>query len=201
MSTRNIHDNLRLRASILLRLCGGAEGALALSWREFQHRYAPVISRFAREIGVAVSDADTVTQDVFRGFLGSEPLFVYDRTGGSFRRFLQNCTLHALRGRLSGCERELGWNWDELAGEEEVIRHLWDEAWEEQLVPRALTAMREESDDLVAFEGFWQHVVLGEEATDVATEMGTTVEHVHRSSERLTRALEDRLRQIRRQEG
>ncbi len=106
-----------------------------------------------------------------------------------------------MRRRLSGREREFAWQWEEFVSESKAIERIWDEAWEEQLVPRALSAVRAHLDDDMAFRAFWRRAVMGEDAQIIAGAMGLSEAQVRQSSNRVRQALTRNLLQIRREEG
>jgi hypothetical protein len=106
-----------------------------------------------------------------------------------------------MRIRLHGREEELGWTWDEAACEAAVVEKIWDEAWEEHLLPRALLATREQCGDQRLFQAFFRHAVAGDELDEVVEAVGLSPCHVLHASDQLSASLQAHMRRIRREEG
>jgi RNA polymerase sigma-70 factor (ECF subfamily) len=193
--------NSRLTAStnpsIFLRLRASDSQPREVAWDEFSSRYVPIIASFARRLGGKPQDVDDIIQDVLLGFFLRSPTFVYDPSKGRFRRYLKICTYHALRKRLGSTVRLLGKRLDEIDPESVAVETVWNDAWEQQLLSRAIDEIRRDSGHTRAFSAFERHVIQDESADAVAKDLGLHVKSVYRAKDQFTRLLKARLTALR----
>jgi RNA polymerase sigma-70 factor (ECF subfamily) len=173
----------------LIRKLQGAAGPEA--WPEFVRLYTPVLYAWARRLRLQDADAIDLVQDVFTVLVQKLPEFRYDRS---------------LRFR--------GWLWT-------IARNKWrertrrkrlpvDGARHPDQVPDAVPTSLEEIDlgrHLMAqvlpsiqgqfqpstWRAFWEHVVVGRTASDVAAELGLTETAVYKSKVRVLARLHKEL--------
>jgi RNA polymerase sigma-70 factor (ECF subfamily) len=191
-------------ASIFLKLKHSDPAPRELAWREFYHRYAPVISGYTRRKGASAQQADEVVQDVIGGFFAASPRFVYDPSRGRFRAYLKTCAAHALaKIRLSLSPPQDG-PVEEVQIADQRDEQLWDRLWQQQVLRRALEIVRDHytrKGKLETFLAFEQNVILGRPAPDVAQELGLNVNSVHAAKVRVTEKLREARAALEDEEG
>jgi RNA polymerase sigma factor (sigma-70 family) len=192
-----MRETYETRASIFNRLksSGGRDGEMA--WTEFQSRYAPVIAGFAKRCGANNQDVDDIVQDVMTAFFSVSDGFKYDPAKGRFRGWLKTCTVRAAVRRAGKNLHFRGMRLDEVPQVELAVEPLWSDIWEQQIVARALSELRRECAESVAFRAFEQYVLLDRPADIVAKELNTSVDNVHQAKSRMTKRLRDLVGHIR----
>jgi RNA polymerase sigma-70 factor, ECF subfamily len=188
------------RASIFLKLTSTDPAPRELAWRQFYERYAPVVQSYARRKGASDQQAEEVVQNVICGFFEASPRFVYDPARGRFRGYLKTCvgrTMGRMRhessrsGPIPVDELEVA---DARADDDE----LWEQAWRQQILRRAVEITREHyarRGKLQTFLAFEHNVLLGASAPETAQKLGINVASVHTAKLRVTEKLKE-VRQI-----
>ena len=187
----------RTNPSIFLRLNAADEQPRELAWDEFNVRYVPIIASFARRLGSKPQDIDDVVQDVLLGFFLTSPTFVYDPSKGRFRRYLKVCTYHTLQKRFGKHARVLGKPLDEVDPDSIAIEQIWNDAWEQQLVNRAIEQIRSEMGHTRTFAAFEMSVISDKSADTVAQTLGMHIKSVYRAKDQVTRLLKSRVSALR----
>lgn len=193
-------DAIATRASLFGRLRATSGPERELAWDEFQARYAPLIMGFAARCGASRQDIDDIIQDVMTGMLRAADGFVYDPSKGRFRSFLKTCTVRASIRRAGKNMRFRGMPLDELPQAEIAVEPVWNDVWEQQLVARALSVLRNEQSASLTFLAFEQYVLFDRPAETVAAELGTSVNNVHQAKTRMTKLLKETVQGLREQE-
>jgi RNA polymerase sigma factor (sigma-70 family) len=183
--------------SIFLRLNAADAQPRELAWDEFNARYVPIIANFARRLGSKPQDVDDVVQDVMLGFFLKSPTFVYDPAKGRFRGYLKICTYHALQKRFGKSAKIMGKSLDDVDPESVAVEQIWSDAWEQQLLSRAIEQIKGEIGDTRSFRAFELHVVSGVAAEATANELGLHVKSVYRAKDQITRLLKARVSALR----
>jgi RNA polymerase sigma factor (sigma-70 family) len=186
--------------SIFLRLNRTDTRLRELAWQEFRDRYAPVIAGFARNFGAHRQDIDDVIQQVLLGFFAKSPAFVYDPARGRFRGYLKTCTCNILRNKAAHDARRQARPLDEIDPDSVQVEQVWNDLWEEQLVQRAVAAVRGEFAGGRTFRAFEMYVILDRPAQDVASELGMHIDSVYRAKEQVAAKIRQHLRVIRTEE-
>jgi RNA polymerase sigma-70 factor (ECF subfamily) len=177
-------------SSLLMRLQQPSAG---LAWEEFVQLYTPLLSRWARSVGLAEADAADLVQDVFVLLLVKLPEFRYDRHG-SFRAWLRTVTLNKWRENLRRRgtvprqfdDAELA----ELPGREGDP--FAEEEYRRFIAGRALQLMQKEFSD-VAWKACLETLVGGRPAAEVAAELGISTDSVYTAKYRVLRRLREQL--------
>jgi RNA polymerase sigma-70 factor (ECF subfamily) len=152
----------------------------------------PLIYAWGRHVGLQDQDAADLVQEVFVTLVQVLPHFTYD-PNKSFRRWLRTVTLNTWRDRrkrrgdrpLPGDEAALA----EVAAPESLGR-FWETEYRQQLAHRAMQLMQADFRP-ATWRAFWEQVVIGRPARDVATELGLTPGAAYAAKFRVL----DRLRQ------
>src|SRR5215211_4904096 len=161
-------NSLTTNPSIFLRLKGSDIAPREFAWKEFQERYAPIITAFALRFGARPQDLDDIVQDVMLGFFSKSPTFIYDPSKGRFRGYLKVCTYRALATHLGKQSRSSALALDQVDPEAVAINHAWDEIWEQEMFQRAMQQIRDEMGTTKSFRAFEQYVANSQPAETVA---------------------------------
>jgi len=161
----------RTPASLLQRL---REANAPEAWERLVLLYTPLIYTWARQAGLQESDAADLVQDVFVTLVQTLPSFDYDRRK-SFRRWLRTITLNKWRDRQKKRQPATG---DPAILQEELSapdeEQFWEVDYRKQLVQRALSIMSRDFQP-ATWKAFWEQVVEGRPAAEVAAELGLTI--------------------------
>ncbi|WP_428937034.1 sigma-70 family RNA polymerase sigma factor [Fontivita pretiosa] len=190
-------DTLSTRSSMFARLVHGERQVREHAWTEFKNRYAPIIERFARQLGVRSSDCDDIVQDVLVGFVSSSQTFRYDRSRGRFRGFLKACARSALIKRVGQNARFQGVPLENLDPDDPALARTWDDIWDTEHLRLALTQIKRQfRGEPKTFRAFELYVLHERDADEVARELGISVNSVHQAKTRIARLLKQRLREL-----
>ena len=188
------------RPSIFLRLGADQTALRELSWSEFHERYAPVVVGFARNLGLALQDADDVLQEGMLAFFRVSPRFEYDPSKGRFRGYLKRITRQVVAAQLRRAGRA-GIATDDLDAEDSpAVEEIWERQWSEQLFLRAGDEARGtfEARTMEAFDLFARRGVPAEE---VAARLGMSINSVHHAKSRVMKVVGEIVERIRAEEG
>jgi RNA polymerase sigma-70 factor (ECF subfamily) len=164
------------------------------SWREFLNIYKPLIVSYARRRGLSEAEAEDATQDVFVRILKALPTFELDRGRGRFRTWLWQVTSSAIvdrarrEGRRVHAEKVWGEGHD---GSEPRDQDEWFTLFHRRVLECALRRVRSETRPL-AWACFEEHVLKRRPASEVAADLGTTVNAVYVSASRVLGRLRER---------
>lgn len=179
----------RTPVSLLQRL---RQTNAAEAWERLVLLYTPLMYSWARQAGLQEADAADLVQDVFVTLVQTLPSFDYDRQK-SFRRWLRTITLNKWRDRQRKRAR-LPVPGDAALLEEPAPAAEMDQFWEveyrQQLVNRVLAIMSRDFQP-ATWKAFWEQVVEGRPAAEVAAELKLTVGAVYAAKFRVL----DRLRE------
>jgi RNA polymerase sigma-70 factor (ECF subfamily) len=167
------------------------------AWAQFAQRYTPLIWYWARRWGLQEQDAADLVQDVWLILLRKLPQFSVLRHK-SFRGWLRKVTLNKWREnrRRAQLPREPGpLDAAALAGGDNVQDYREDEHrhW---LAVRALEVMQAEFEP-ASWRAFWNMVVAGHSAAQVAQQLGISVGAVYVAKFRVLARLRQELHAFR----
>jgi RNA polymerase sigma-70 factor (ECF subfamily) len=162
------------------------------AWDRFVALYTPLIYSWGRRVGLQDQDAADLVQEVFVTLVQVLPGFSYDAQKG-FRRWLRTVTLNTWRNRrkrrgdqpLPGDEAAVA----EAASPEDPDS-FWEAEYRQLLADRAMQLMQADFQP-ATWRAFWEQVVVGRPAKEVAAELGLTPGAVYAAKFRVL----DRLRQ------
>ena len=191
------HNDLQTRASMFDRLKTGDATRRDLEWEQFRRRYAPVVAGFARNMGVRPQDVDDVIQDVFLSFFLVSPRFEYDRAKGRFRGYLKTVTVRAIRARFGRAAKVNEVPLADLPDDAPAVQETWDRAWADQLMRRAVEAVRlEYAAHPKTFEAFERYALRREPVADVARDLGMTPDGVYQGKHRMLETLRAKVKEL-----
>ena len=159
-------------------------------WREFYERYVPLVYKVARDQGLKDADAEDVAQLVMLGV--ARGIRGYDRSRGSFRRWLLGAVYNKIRDVRARNGRQIAPA--ELAdlatepSEDQPFVILFERQWRQTLLHESVEKVRREGDD-VAFQAFWLRTVDGRSVQQVAEALGLKVERVYEYKHRIGRRI------------
>ena len=204
-ATGKIDDaDFRTRGSLLLRLGADETSIRELSWQDFYAQYVPIIRGFARNAGCPAAALEDIVHEVMTGFYRASERFEYDADKGRFRGYLKRATLNALRtrhrkiGRFEAVDFDESWL-EDTSDHSEV---LWARAWQERMLERAMTFVREEtrlSDQ--SLDAFELCAVRGVPVDEAARRLGLSSAATQKAKNRVSAAVREELERIRLEEG
>ena len=138
-------SELRTRSTLLFRLRDWKDAA---SWEEFYRLYRKLVHGLAQRAGLTHTEAEEVTQDVFKRVAETIHEFEANPQRGSFRRWLMNLTRWRIadkfRERPKGAgqgarrERDDGTATIERVPDDDDANAEWDEEWRQHVIDAAL---------------------------------------------------------------
>jgi RNA polymerase sigma-70 factor (ECF subfamily) len=179
----------RTPASLLERLRHPLDGE---AWDRFVSLYTPLIYAWGRHVGLQDQDAADLVQEVFVTLVQVLPNFTSEPHKG-FRRWLRTVTLNTWRDRrrrrsdrpLPGDEAALA-----AAAAPDGMDAFWESECRQQVANRALQLMQADFRP-ATWRAFWEQVVVGRPAKEVAAELGLSPGAAYAATFRVL----DRLRQ------
>lgn len=178
-------------ASLLERLRESGEQA---AWEQFVTLYTPLLCHWMRKLGSQESEVGDLVQDVFAILVEKLPDFRYDR-GKRFRGWLWTVTVNKWREKRrrqplvlhQAGEAAL----DELAVAD-TMPALEEAEYEQFITRRALQLMKSDFQE-ATWRAFWECVVEGRSAPEVARELGVTENSIYLAKGRVLRRLRKEL--------
>lgn len=167
----------RTPASLLEQMRDPADAA---AWRRFVQLYTPLLYHWARRLGLKAPDAADLIQDVFAVLVQKLPEFRYDpheRFRGWLRTIALNKWRDYRRRRLASPLEENNGALPEPAWADGA-RDFEEAEYHKHLSIHALRVMRAEFKP-TTWKACWEHVVVGRPASEVAAELGVTVNAVY----------------------
>ena len=202
-ATLAVDDSPLTRASLLVQLRDGANHA---AWNEFMQLYGPVVYGFARKRGLQDADAADLMQDVMRSVSTSIGRLDYDRSQGTFRRWLFTITRNKVFSFLSArrirpqatgdsaTNRLLETHPDESDGSE-----TWETEYQRRLAALAMERIKSEFQGKT-WQAFWLTAVDGIAAPEAAQQVGLSPGAVYVAKSRVLARLKEEVETLRRQE-
>ena len=178
---------------LLERLFDAADQAV---WREFDSRYRPIITRFARRLGLRSEDAADVAQESLASFVRAYRQKKYDRERGRLRSWLMSI----VKRRVCDLQRRQANHRPARGGsaivdleDEAGLEELWEAERRQSLLRQALAELKENSRTREKTIRAFELYVLKQRAPEaVAAELDMTVADVYMAKNRVA----ERLREI-----
>lgn len=163
------------------------------AWQRFVDLYAPLIFYWGKGQGLSPADAADLVQEVLTVLVSKLREFEYDsrhRFRGWLRVISVNKARDFHRRNAIRVSHENDWSLASVAAES---NDLFEEAeYRSFLVRRAMNLIQSEFRDQ-SWQACWQIVAEGRKATDVALDLGTTVNNVRVAKCRVLRRLREEL--------
>jgi RNA polymerase sigma factor (sigma-70 family) len=161
------------------------------SWQQFFDQYWRLIYSFARQSGLAASDAEDVVQEVVTEVYKALPTFGYERTKGTFRAWLRTITQHKIADYLRKMvhrrtARPVSLKADPAAADpaDSLAEQVWERYWRRNLVQVCLDRVREEVEPKT-FQAFQLYTLDGWSAKETAEFLGLSVASVYAAKSRV----------------
>jgi len=189
------------------------------AWRELADLYGPLIYNWARHANLQAQDAADIVQETFGAIFGSIARFRRDRPGDSFLAWLRTIARNKIRDRLrqiQGGEQPLGGTdgQNRLAQLPDVLSDSGMDAAEanaqdlritsiescEVLEPVAARSMLHRAIPLIrasveptTWQAFWLAVADGVPSSEVAQQLGVSVQSVYDAKYRVRKRIRELL--------
>jgi RNA polymerase sigma-70 factor (ECF subfamily) len=142
------------------------------AWERFIELYRPLIYAWCKRAGLQDQDAADLVQDVLTTLVAAMPNFVYNRHK-SFRGWLRTITLNKWR---DACKRNARVSpaGDFVLAQAAVpdgVEAFWEAEYRQHLANRALRVLQSDFQPST-WKAFWEQVVVGRPAAEVAAELG-----------------------------
>jgi RNA polymerase sigma-70 factor (ECF subfamily) len=164
-----------------------------VAWERFVQLYTPLLCHWAHRLGLREADIADLVQDVFAVLVEKLPQFRYD-PHGRFRAWLWTIVANKCRARQrrpvawhQASERELA----ELPAGDDVAA-LSEAEYRRHLMHRALQLMQQDFQP-ATWMAFWECVVAGRAASDVAAELNLSLDAIYTAKSRVLRRLREQL--------
>ena len=180
-------------ASLLQRLRGEPD---AVSWQRLVDLYTPLVQGWLRRHFVQLQDAEDLTQDVLGVVVREIKHFEHNQRPGAFRAWLRTITVNCLRAqwrkRQGKAEAtgnsDVAKQLDQLEDPRSGLSQLWDQQHDRHVMARLLDMMACEFSS-VTWQAFQRHALGGEPASEVAANLGVSVNVVLLAKSRILRRL------------
>ncbi len=169
------------------------------AWRRLTDLYAPLIEKWIRPHVAQRADAEDLVQEVMATLVRELPRFDHNKRPGAFRAWLRTITVHRLRahwdkrdgrsaaaGGLTAAEALA-----QLADPTSVLCQLWDEEHDRHVTKTLLASIRLEFQP-ATWRAFERQVQDGRPASDVAEELGLSVNAVLIAKSRVLKRLREK---------
>lgn len=168
------------RSSLLIAVRDRAD---VVAWREFDALYRPLILAYAQKQGLGHADAHDVAQEVFVKLTRELGNFRLDRRTGRFRTWLYRVTANARcdwarrRYRRAAAEAE----WSDPPHDSEA---LWMALHHQRVLEYVLGRVRPQTNPRT-WACFERHLLRSRPASEVAAELGLSVNSVYTNASRV----------------
>lgn len=161
------------------------------AWREFDHRYRPLVLAVARRLGLDQADAEDAAQDTLAAFLEAYHRQQYDRQKGHLRGFLRVVAYNKVRDiqrRSARYNKHLAagsGRTDFMAGiPDEHVEAMWDQELSKAVLRQCLQEVRHELSPHM-FEAFELVTLRQWPPKKVAEHLGVSTAVVYQSKHRV----------------
>ena len=185
------------------------------AWARLVEVFSPIVYRWGRQAGLTAVDSADVVQDVFISVARNIPNFQRQKETASFRSWLATITRNRIRDwfrRQQKIPDAVGGTeaWQRIqnqpddayvqASDSEVVVDELDKTisladLNASIPQRVLQIVRDDCDERT-WNAFWQTVVLGDAAKDVALRLNMSVASVYQAKSRILRRLRKRLDEL-----
>ena len=182
------------RSTLLLRVQDRAD---SVAWGEFDRIYRPLLFKYARGRGLDESAAEDVVQHCMSGVVRYIEQFDYDPTKGRFKGWLRTL----VNNRVRNMHRDRR----DQPAESQDFKHesqsppapddIFDQLWLREHLKHCLALIRPEVNEST-FKAFRLYVMDEWPVEKVSAELDMTVNQVHKIKSRLTKKLEEKMREL-----
>ena len=159
-------------------------------WDRFMRRYTPLLAYWARRVGLQDQDADDLVQEVLIVIVRKLPGLRF-QSGGSFRGWMRTVLINKWRDRLER-RKVVPLKGDVQTQVPEGADTLEEREHQLYILGHALRLMASAFEP-ATWQACWETVVCGRPATQVAAELGITVNAVYLAKSHVLRRLREDL--------
>lgn len=170
----------------------------AMAWEQFRDHFYPIVSGFARRMGLSEANAEDAAQETMMAFLKAFRDGRYDRERGHLSNWLFGLAKRVLldfRKRLKPelliADRTSGTSFWNAMEDEDAVRNTWTTEWRRMVLARCVEKVRREMDPRV-FEAFELYALSETPVELVAKKLNMTRNAVYIAKSRVL----SRLRQL-----
>jgi RNA polymerase sigma-70 factor (ECF subfamily) len=163
------------------------------AWERIVEMYTPLLAAWTRRLALPDAEAADLIQEVFTILVEKLPQFRYDGRK-SFRAWLKTILLNRWRNQLrkrAGAREQGDESLQDLSAADD-LKEFEEAEYRGYLARRALALMRAEFQP-VTWRACWEFVVRDRPASDVAAELGVSVNAVYLAKSRVLRRLREEL--------
>lgn len=168
-------------------------------WAEFDARYRPIVTAFARHMGVSEADAADVAQETLTRFVQEYREGKYDRDRGRLRSWLIGIARYRILDlqRRKAARREARGESAILdQGDEQLMSEIWDQECRMAVLRRAIGELKKRTRmDPKTIRAFELLALERKEPAMVASELGMKTEEVyvakHRALDKLQKIVSE----------
>jgi len=169
------------------------------AWRRLTELYEPLIERWVRPHVAQRADAEDLVQEVMTTLVRELPGFDHNERPGAFRAWLRTITIHRLRAywekrdarsAIAGAP-DLREALAQLADPTSALSESWDEEHDRHVTKTLLKSIRLEFQP-ATWRAFERQVHDGQPASDVAQELGISVNAVLIAKSRVLKRLREK---------
>jgi len=182
------------------------------AWARLVEVFSPIVYRWARQSGLAASDSADVVQDVFVAVANNVSRFERQKEQASFRSWLATIT----RNRIRDCFRRKKKHPDGYGGTEGLLmlnqipdqnghgdepsdqdleKSISLQSLDQRIPVRVLELVKAGCGEQT-WRAFWETVVMGDAAKDVAARLEISVTSVYQAKSRILRRLRKRMAEL-----
>ncbi|MFI5456964.1 MAG: RNA polymerase sigma factor [Isosphaerales bacterium] len=169
------------------------------AWRRLTELYEPLIERWVRPHVAQRADAEDLVQEVMTTLVRELPGFDHNQRPGAFRAWLRTITVHRLRAywekrdaRLASAGGpDLREALAQLADPTSALCESWDEEHDRHVTKTLLKSIRLEFQP-ATWRAFERQVQDGQPASDVAQDLGISVNAVLIAKSRVLKRLREK---------
>jgi RNA polymerase sigma-70 factor (ECF subfamily) len=167
-------------------------------WERFVRQYSPLLSFWARRLGLQDQDAADLVQEVLLVLVQKLPRFQY-QPERSFRGWMRTILVNKWRDRQK-CPMALAVE-DDVPAQSPADAEVFEEREHRLYVlGRALTLMQSAFEP-ATWQACWQTIVVGRSPAQVAAELGMTVNAVYLAKARVLVRLRQELQHLKEERG
>jgi RNA polymerase sigma factor (sigma-70 family) len=169
------------------------------AWRRLTELYSPLVARWVRPHVAQRADAEDVVQEVMTALVRELPRFDHNQRTGAFRAWLRMITVHRLRAYWDKRDaRSVGAGGADqlavlaqLADPASSLCRSWDDEHDRHVTKTLLVSIRLEFQP-ATWRAFERHVQAGLPASEVAAELGMSVNAVLIAKSRVLNRLREK---------
>lgn len=182
------------RPSLLLRIRDRADGA---AWAEFDAIYRPMLLQYARSRGLDAAVSEDVVQDCMTSIHQNIDRFEYDPRKGRFKGWLRTLVNNRFRNILRDRKDQPAESQDFKRPQQREAEpdELFDRIWQQEHLKHCLKTIRDEVEEST-FRAFVAYVIEDQPIDKVCADLGMNPNQVHAIKFRITRRLQQRMREL-----